>query len=406
MFMATAPPAAAMVGVELDPTAAAICAATHPDAEIHACGFQDYHPPAGSFDAAVGNVPFGDYPVIDRRYHRDGVLSVHNFMLYKSLALVRPGGLVAAVTSRYTLDAADTRQRQRLAAIGDLVAAVRLPDTAFADWAGTSVVTDIVVLRRRGPDEPAGDRTWIDTVDVDIDGHTVAVNAWIAAHPEMVLGHPSMRGRMFAGPTVTWSAPPDRLSDDLDRAITTAATLLTAPSITPLFSPPQDRRVAEVAVDAGLTAGKEGSLHRSGAGFVQIVDGQLTPFTPTPKSQAGELGAAIDLRDALTELLAAEAAGADDDVCDPLRARLNDAYDHYLITAGGPINRYRWVASGRADSDGTRVQRRSYPAIGGFRGHDPDYPSLLALEDFDDDTPRPPPKRRSSTAGSSANGHR
>ncbi|OZE37229.1 hypothetical protein CH259_09980 [Rhodococcus sp. 05-2254-4] len=147
-FIAHAPSSAQMVGVELDATTAAIAAALNPSAQIRGEGFEKTTAPASSFTAAIGNVPFGDYRLYDP-VHNQAKHSIHNHFIVKSLAMTAPGGYVTVLTSRYTLDAQNQRARRDIAALGDLVGAVRLPSTTFRRVAGTEVVTDILVLRRR-----------------------------------------------------------------------------------------------------------------------------------------------------------------------------------------------------------------------------------------------------------------
>ncbi len=125
-FIGLAPPGADMVGVELDPTTAAIARALYPNAQVLAESFADTRIPEGSFDAVVGNVPFADVVFIDPA-HNPSKLSIHNHFIVKSLHLVRPGGLVAVITSRYTMDAHNPAARREIAALADLVGAVRLP---------------------------------------------------------------------------------------------------------------------------------------------------------------------------------------------------------------------------------------------------------------------------------------
>src|SRR6202022_1721309 len=114
------------------------------------------------FDLVIGNVPFGDYPVHDPHMRHSLTRSIHDYFFAKSLEKVRPGGLLALITSRYTMDKVDDTIRKHLAEQADLIAAIRLPNTAFKGNAGTEVTTDIVFLRKRLPgQEPEGGR-WIE----------------------------------------------------------------------------------------------------------------------------------------------------------------------------------------------------------------------------------------------------
>ena len=158
-FLATAPAHLAIeaVGVEIDPVTARIAAALHPHASIRAESFAVTRFPDGWFDLTIGNVPFGDYKLFDPIYNRAGH-SVHNHFIAKSLRLTRPGGYVAVLTSRFTLDARSSAARRDLAELADLVGAVRLPEGTMRRVAGTGVAMDLVVLRRREPGARCGAR--------------------------------------------------------------------------------------------------------------------------------------------------------------------------------------------------------------------------------------------------------
>ncbi len=150
-FIGYAPAGADMTGVELDPTTAAIAGLLYPSATVRAESFADTRFPKGHFDAAVGNVPFADVRLHDPRYNAAG-LAMHNHFIVKSLQMVRPGGVVAVLTSRWTMDAANPAARAAIADLADLVSAVRLPSRTHWRIAGTEAVTDVLVLRRREPE--------------------------------------------------------------------------------------------------------------------------------------------------------------------------------------------------------------------------------------------------------------
>ncbi len=144
-----------MVGVELEPVTAGIAAALYPHAQIRSESFAETRIPDGTFDLVVGNVPFGDVTLHDRR-HNAGEHRIHNHFLIKGLHLARPGGVMAVLTSRYTMDAANPAARRELAAMADLVGAVRLPTGAHRRAAGTDVVTDVLILRPARRSSAAG----------------------------------------------------------------------------------------------------------------------------------------------------------------------------------------------------------------------------------------------------------
>ena len=135
-------------GVEMEPVAGEIARMLSPTADIRVSGFEQTALPAHAFDLVVGNVPFGNYPVHDPVWN-PRLFAIHNYFIAKSIGLTRPGGLVALITSRYTLDQLDTAVRAHLSEDANLVAAVRLPDSAFRGRAVQRVTTDLLILQRR-----------------------------------------------------------------------------------------------------------------------------------------------------------------------------------------------------------------------------------------------------------------
>ena len=186
-FIAFAPDGAQVTGIELDPVTAGIAALLHPGAEIRAGSFADSPDADGSFDLAIGNVPFGNMVLRDRRHNPAGH-SIHNHFIVKALHLVRPGGLVAVLTSRFTMDARNPAARREIASLADLAGAIRLPTGAHLRAAGTRVVTDLLVLRRREPGRPPDSAAWEKTRLAGLDGAQVPVNEYFLDHPEAVLG--------------------------------------------------------------------------------------------------------------------------------------------------------------------------------------------------------------------------
>ena len=180
-----------LYGVELDSISGRIAKQLYPQANITVAGFETTDR-KDFFDVAVGNVPFGNYQVNDRAYNKLG-FSIHNYFFAKALDQVRPGGIVAFVTSRYTMDAKDPTVRKYLAQRADLLGAIRLPNNAFKANAGTEVVTDIIFLQKR--EQPILiDPEWV-SVGQNQDGFTV--NSYYLEHPEMILGRQSSENTQY-----------------------------------------------------------------------------------------------------------------------------------------------------------------------------------------------------------------
>ena len=180
-----------LYGVELDSISGRIAKQLYPKADITVAGFETTDR-RDFYDLAIGNVPFGQYQVNDRAYNKLG-FNIHNYFFAKSLDQVRPGGMVAFVTSRYTMDAKDSTVRRYLAQRAELLGAIRLPNNAFRANAGTDVVSDILFLQKRDrPLDIAPD--WTQTGRTE-EGFTV--NQYFLDHPEMVLGRPTAESTQY-----------------------------------------------------------------------------------------------------------------------------------------------------------------------------------------------------------------
>ena len=171
-----------LYGVELDSITGRIAKKLYPQADITVAGFETTDR-RDFYDLAVGNVPFGQYKVNDKAYNKLG-FSIHNYFFAKAIDQIRPGGVIAFVTSRYTMDSKDSTARKHMAERADLLGAIRLPNNAFKANAGTEVVSDIIFLQKR--DRPADiEPDWVQLGKTE-DGF--AINQYFVDHPEMVLG--------------------------------------------------------------------------------------------------------------------------------------------------------------------------------------------------------------------------
>ena len=379
-FIGFAPAAAQMTGVELDPVTAAIAAALHPRAQILAESFAGTRDPDGSYDLAIGNVPFARAALHDRR-HNLGGHSIHNHFIIKALHLVRPGGLVAVLTSRYTMDARNPAARREMASLADLVGAVRLPGGAHQKAAGTGVVTDLLILRRREPGRQPGPGAWEQARPVVLDGHQVPVNEHFLACPGAVLGDLGAAGGAYNAADLTVTAAPGvRFDEALTAALDTVVASARARGLTWSRRPEGGGQEAIPAhrsreMDGYLRAGPDGT-------FTKVTGGLAGPH-PVPASQAAELQALLGLRDTVRALLDAEAASPEDTPqISELRTDLGRRYDRYLH-AFGPINRFSQRRTGHTDPQtGEEKLAQIRPAQGGFRD-DPFAPLVYALEEFD-----------------------
>jgi N12 class adenine-specific DNA methylase/SAM-dependent methyltransferase len=380
-FIGLAPDGAQVTGVELDPVTAGITAALYPQARIRAKSFAATRDPDGWYDLVIGNVPFGQVVLHDRR-HNGSRHAIHNHFIVKSLALTRPGGLVMVLTSRYTMDARNPAARREIAACADLLGAIRLPSRAHQRAAGTGVVTDLLVLRRREPGREPDPVAWEQAWLTEIDGVQVPVNEYFLAHPEAVLGELGAASGMYRADDLVVRASGDTVSA-LAAALDTVAAAAGSRGLT--WAPPAlsaEARAGPPAPTAGSPE-PDGFIRACADGtFTRILNGAERPHE-VPRSQTAELRELLGLRDTVRELLETESASADDTPrIAGLRADLNRRYDAYL-RAHGPLNRFTVRRTGRADAKtGEPTVARVRPPQGGFR-HDPYAPLVLALEEFD-----------------------
>ena len=203
-----------LYGVELDSITGRIAKKLYPQADITVAGFETSDR-RDFYDLAVGNVPFGQYKVNDKAYNKLG-FSIHNYFFAKAIDQVRPGGIVAFVTSRYTMDSKDSTARKHMAERADLLGAIRLPNNAFRANAGTDVVSDIIFLQKR--DRPADiEPAWVQLGKTE-DGF--AINQYFADHPEMILGVLSTESTQYGREELT-VAPIEgaNLADQLAEAV-------------------------------------------------------------------------------------------------------------------------------------------------------------------------------------------
>ncbi|TWD13048.1 N12 class adenine-specific DNA methylase [Marihabitans asiaticum] len=372
-----------VTGVEVDAVTANISRALYPDATVRTESFAETPFAPGTFDAVIGNVPFGQLRLHDPRHNPDN-LPIHDHFILKAVDLVRPGGTVAVLTSRYTLDKTDSRAREGIYAQADLLGAVRLPAGAHRRAAGTDVVTDVLLFRRRLEDETPGDDTWLRTVPVEGQVHA---SAYFEQHSEHVLGTVTVGTGQF-GPELQVHSPeldqtPARLEETL-RAITAAAT--TAGRVHQPQGGDSSRITPTPVAITGNPLRFTGFIQEAGEGFTQVRDGQSHPFE-VPKSRRDEMRALLALRDTTLALLDAEAATVEDtgDIAG-LRARLNAQYDTY-VQRYGPLNRVTHRRTGRVDENtGQDILARVLPRSIVQFGEDPFAAPVRSLEVYDEAT--------------------
>ncbi len=367
----------AWTGVELDPLSGAIAEALYPGADIRIEGFERAGWPDSFFDLALSNVPFGDYGVADRRYGRS---SIHDYFFLKALDKLRPGGLLAFITSRYTLDKQDDSIRRQIARRADFLGAIRLPggpNGAFAQNAGTEVTTDIIFLRRCLSEKAPGEESWLGLAEIDTPDGQVAINRYFAERPRMMLGTMRLASGLYsdAEPVLLGAAA------ELEAKIAEAAGDMMANAFIARSA------VRQVSVPAPITDRsvegiKEGAFYRQGGRLYRKIAG-IGEAQALSSPDTAKVTALIELRDIVNALLANQAVGKAEDN-DALRARLGRRYDDFLARFGA-INKTVIKVSSRRRRDGTPIVTRRLPNLAAFRA-DPDAFKLAAIESYDEAT--------------------
>ena len=238
-----------VTGIELDSLTGRIAQKLYPQAQIQVCGFEHSKLKENSFDVAVGNVPFGDIHLYDKKYNPHNLL-IHDYFFSKSLDMVKPGGVVAFITSKGTLDKLDPTARRLLADKAEFLGAVRLPNNAFKANAGTEVTSDIIFLQKRAEPvviEPDKEPLWIRT---STDSNGIEMNAYFATHPEQICGTMTMVSGPFGMESTCEPNRDVKLSEQLKAALsniqgkieTVTITAQQEPEYTPIAAAPESLR--------------------------------------------------------------------------------------------------------------------------------------------------------------------
>ena len=314
-----------LYGVELDSITGRIAKKLYPQADITVAGFETTDR-RDFYDLAVGNVPFGQYKVNDKAYNKLG-FSIHNYFFAKAIDQVRPGGIVAFVTSRYTMDSKDSTARKHMAERADLLGAIRLPNNAFRANAGTDVVSDIIFLQKR--DRPIDhEPNWVQLGKTE-DGF--AINQYFVGHPEMVLGELTAESTQYGREELT-VAPIEGavLADQLAEAVQhiegqyTAAEV-DAPDIAEeeatrrtLPADPEVKNFSYTVVDGEV-------FYRENSVMTQV------ELSDTAK---GRVTGMVELRQIVNDLIDQQLNDYPDEDIKATQERLNAAYDAFTAKYG------------------------------------------------------------------------
>ncbi len=375
-FLAQAAPDMKFIGIELDAISGRIARVLYPAYDIRIESFRDTRLPEGGLDAVIGNPPFADV-----KFDYQGLrMPLHDFFLAKSLDALKPGGVLALVTSHFTLDKQNAAVREFLGARADFEAAIRLPSDAFKRE-GTAVVTDILILRKRasGQEPNHADPAWLATGPLTIEGVEVAINRYFLNHPEQVLGTWSRQDRLYGGEGGYSLTSHGDLAALLDAAIRrlpewapTTAVVAKSKPISTFTPPPSERLVTE----GGFFVGEDRVLYQVTAGRPEPVIYWGTTLRADGTANARRFASLIGLRDLARRVLQSQNEDWPDADRDEARRNLNRAYDRF-VAAHGPINKTTFTAT----QQGGTIRRM--PNLVKFR-EDPDAMLVMALEDYDE----------------------
>ena len=313
-----------LYGVELDSITGRIAKKLYPQADITVAGFettdrQDF------YDLAIGNVPFGQYKVNDKAYNKLG-FNIHNYFFAKAIDQVRPGGVIAFVTSRYTMDSKDSTARKHMAERADLLGAIRLPNNAFRANAGTDVVSDIIFLQKR--DRPIDhEPDWVQLGKTE-DGF--AINQYFVDHPEMVLGNLELESTQYGHDLTVAPIEGTSLADQLAEAVqhiegNYTAVEIAAPDVADaeaqrktLPADPTVKNFSYTVVDGEI-------YYRENSIMTQI---ELSD------NAKGRVAGMVELRQIVNELIQQQLNDFPDEDIKASQAKLNAAYDAFTAKYG------------------------------------------------------------------------
>ena len=313
-----------LYGVELDSITGRIAKKLYPQADITVAGFETTDR-RDFYDLAVGNVPFGNYKVNDKAYNKLG-FSIHNYFFAKAIDQVRPGGVVAFVTSRYTMDSKDSTARKHMAERADLLGAIRLPNNAFKANAGTDVVSDIIFLQKR--DRPADiEPAWVQLGKTE-DGF--AINQYFVDHPEMILGELTTESTQYGREELT-VAPIEGavLADQLAEAVQHIEGQYVEVEV-------ETPDVADAEVERKTLPADPDVKNFSYAvvdGEVYYRENSIMTQVELSDNAKGRVAGMVELRQIVNELIDQQLDFPDEDI-KATQAKLNTAYDAFTAKYG------------------------------------------------------------------------
>ncbi|WP_126448406.1 hypothetical protein [Sulfuricystis multivorans] len=355
-----------VTAVELDELSARITKALYEPfgVQVFNMGFEAVPLPPGYFDLAISNVPFGNYKVAELRNVPYAGFSIHNYFFAKALEVVRPGGLVVFITSSFTLDSYDDRVRAYLASQADLVAAIRLPNTAFKKIAGCEVTTDIVILQKPLNDKPTRRNKWLESVYLDeaspiyggfksyYNRDMIRCNQWFAENPQWVIGKLKLTDNGYGKSTGCV------FDGDIAEELAKRIEMLPQGIYTSREEDVERGNVVSLSITEQHRPG-----YRVIDGKVYEIAGSEAVLVKAPQKTLDRIAGLCEVRDAARKLVKAQAETEDDALLDTYRLSLNMSYDMF-------VGKHGFIHA--------KANRQAFRS-------DPDLPLLLSLERWDEE---------------------
>ena len=313
-----------LYGVELDSITGRIAQKLYPQADITVAGFETTDR-RDFYDLAVGNVPFGQYKVNDKAYNKLG-FSIHNYFFAKTIDQIRPGGVIAFVTSRFTMDSKDSSARKYMAERADLLGAIRLPNNAFKENASTEVVSDILFLQKR--DRPADiEPAWVQLGQTE-DGFNI--NQYFVDHPEMVLGNLELESTQYGHDLTVAPIEDANLADQLTEAVQHiegqyTAVEIAAPDVA-------DAEVQRKTLPADPTV--KNFSYTVVDGEIYYRENSIMTQIELSDNAKGRVAGMVELRQIVNELIDQQLNDFPDEDIKASQAKLNAAYDAFTAKYG------------------------------------------------------------------------
>lgn len=324
-------------GVEIDSISGRIAGQLYQNSSIAVAGFEKVQMPDSFFDAAIGNVPFGDFKVLDKRYDKNHWL-IHDYFFGKALDKVRPGGIIAFITSKGTMDKENSAVRKYLAQRADLIGAIRLPNNAFKANAGTEVTSDIIFLQKRDrmiDIEP-------DWVHLDTDENGIRMNSYFVQHPEMVLGEMVIESTRFGMDSTCKPYEDAALAGQLQEAIQNLHAEITAYEVEELEDEEDHSIPADPSVRNFSYTISDGTVYFRENSRMYPVEVSVTA--------ENRIRGMIALRDCVRKLIEYQTEGYPNEEIQKEQVELNRLYDEYTKKYGLLSSRGNSLAFGEDSS--------------------------------------------------------